>query len=118
MSTHAGTRQHKWQLEVPLKVHSGALLCTHGLQPVAGRHHDGQAWVPPRQLEATKYHPFSAALLRRRVLVQFHNGSSTEALIPGGEAIADSDFGALATALKRQGLGGIARVHVIGLTEG
>lgn len=53
----------------------------------------------------------------KRVLVTLHKGSSTEALIPNGEDIADEDFDGLTAALGRMGIGGIARVKVLGLVE-
>jgi len=53
----------------------------------------------------------------KRVLVTFHKGSSTEALIKGGEAIADDDQEALAAALAKMKIGGVARVKVLGLVE-
>lgn len=53
----------------------------------------------------------------KRVLVTFHKGSSSEAVIPGGEDIHDDDFEGLVAALEKMGMGGIARVKVLGLVE-
>jgi hypothetical protein len=53
----------------------------------------------------------------KRVLVTFHKGSSTEALIPGGEVIPDDDFAGLEAALAKMKFGGIARIKVLGLVE-
>lgn len=53
----------------------------------------------------------------KRVLVTFHKGSSTEAVIPAGEDIADDDQAALANALEKMKIGGVARVKVLGLVE-
>jgi len=53
----------------------------------------------------------------KRVLVTLHKGSSTEALIPNGELIDDEDFDGLCVALGKMGIGGIARVKVLGLVE-
>ena len=52
-----------------------------------------------------------------RVLVTFHKGSSTEALIKEGEGIPQDDQELLAERLKAMGFGGIARVKVLGLVE-
>jgi hypothetical protein len=53
----------------------------------------------------------------KRVLVTFHKGSSTEAIIPFGEDIHDDDFEALTAALAKMKFGGVARIKVLGLVE-
>jgi hypothetical protein len=53
----------------------------------------------------------------KRVQVTFFAGSATEAVIPGGETIADEDFEGLVSALSKLGMGGIARITVLGLVE-
>lgn len=53
----------------------------------------------------------------KKVHVDFFNGSSTDAVIPGGEDIHDDDFEGLVEALGRMGMGGIARVKVLGVVH-
>lgn len=53
----------------------------------------------------------------KKVHVDFFNGSSTDAVIPGGEDIRDEDFEGLVEALGRMGMGGIARCKVLGLVH-
>jgi hypothetical protein len=52
-----------------------------------------------------------------RVQVDMHNGSSTTIVLPGGANIDTSDYDALTEACAQAGLGGIARIKVLGIVE-
>ncbi len=52
-----------------------------------------------------------------RVLMTFHKGSTTEATIPEGEHMDQSDQALLTAACEAQGFGGIARVKVLRLVD-
>jgi hypothetical protein len=73
------------------------------------------------ELLANTWHlPGQGCWLRKkglRVLVTFHKGSSTEAVIPEGEGLDAEDQVLLAERLKEMHFGGIARVKVLGLVE-
>ncbi len=56
-------------------------------------------------------------LLTRRVIVTLHKGATHDVVIADGEDIPDEDFERLVSALKVQGITGVARIKVVGLVE-
>lgn len=55
--------------------------------------------------------------LGKRVIVTLHKGATHDVVIADGEDIPDEDFERLVSALKVQGITGVARIKVVGLVE-